>query len=310
MRSPFKSSPKKKKPKRAPAPFIVGVSRSGTTLLRLMLDAHPQLTIPPETQFFSDVAQACRAGATPEQLIELLTAQRRWGDFRLDSGELLQRLRGKEEPGPRFVMRNFYELYAEKQGKPRWGDKTPGYAERIKRINQVLPESRFVHLIRDGRDAALSRSNRAGKDDPIEVTARRWKKRITIAREQGAEVDHYMEMRYEDLVSDPEANVRRVCEFIELDFDSAMLRHHEHASERMAEMNRDLAAEGTKEERTAEDRARSHEKAVEPVSTENVGRWRTEMSEADRTAFEAEAGDLLDELGYGVTGPARRSAGQ
>src|SRR4051812_12799633 len=204
VRSPFKRSSKPKKPKRAPAPFIVGVARSGTTLLRLMLDAHPELTIPPETQFFSEVAQACRADATPEQLIELLTSQRRWGDFGFDSDELLKRLRQKDDPGPRFVMRHFYELYAEKQGKPRWGDKTPGYAERIKRINQVLPESRFIHLIRDGRDAALSRAHRAGKDDPFDVMARRWVRRITTAREQGAEIDHYMEMRYEDLVADPE----------------------------------------------------------------------------------------------------------
>ena len=306
VRNPFKSSPKEKKPKRAPAPFIVGVSRSGTTLLRLMLDAHPELTIPPETQFFSEVAQACRAGASPEELIDLLTSQRRWGDFGLDSNELLERLRQKEDPGPRFVMRNFYGLYAEKQGKPRWGDKTPGYAERIKRINQVLPESRFIHLIRDGRDAALSRAHRAGKDDPFDLMARRWVRRITIAREQGAEIDHYMEMRYEDLVSDPEANVRRVCEFIELDFDPVMLRHHEHAAERMAEMNRDLAAESTKEGRTAEDRARSHEQAVQPVSTANVGRWKTEMSDGDNAAFEAEAGDLLAELGYEVSGVTGR----
>jgi Sulfotransferase family len=302
VRAPFRRQQPEQKPKRFPAPFIVGVSRSGTTLLRLMLDAHPELTIPPETHFFSDVARACRAGATAEELIALLTSQRRWGDFQLDADELLGRLRAKEEPGPRFVLRSFYELYAERQGKPRWGDKTPGYAERIKRINQVLPESRFVHLIRDGRDAALSRARRAHKAEPIEVAASRWKRRILKAREQGAQVEHYLELRYEDLVAEPEAEVRRVCELIELDFDPVMLRYHEHASERMSELDRDLEAESGKRARPAEARRRSHELAVKPPTTEGIGRWRAEMSDQDKARFEAEAGDLLAELGYEPAG--------
>jgi hypothetical protein len=310
VRVPFrKPAQPESKPKRPPAPFIVGVSRSGTTLLRLMLDAHPELTIPPETHFFSDVARACRSGATPEELIGVFTGQRRWGDFQLDADELLQRLRGKDEPGPRFVMRAFYELYAEKQGKPRWGDKTPGYAERIKRIKQVLPESRFIHLIRDGRDAALSRARRAGKAEPVEVAASRWRRRIAIAREQGAEVDHYLELRYEDLVADPEAGVRRVCELIELAFDPVMLRYHEHAAERMTELDRDLAPESGKQGRSAEDRRRSHELAVKPPTTEGIGRWRSEMNDDEKARFEAEAGDLLAELGYELAGAPTPAGG-
>ncbi len=71
------------------------------------------------------------------------------------------------KPAP--VVRAFFELYAEKQGKPRWGDKTPGYTQHIRKISKVLPEARFIHLIRDGRDVTLSRTKTlALKDVPID----------------------------------------------------------------------------------------------------------------------------------------------
>ena len=117
---------RRSRPLGPPAPFIVGVTRSGTTLLRLMLDAHPEMAIPPETHFVPSLIKATRKrGVTCEEAHAIVTGHRQWGDFNLDSAALLQRYCGLDRIDPETTIRAFFELYAEGQGKPRWGDKTP-----------------------------------------------------------------------------------------------------------------------------------------------------------------------------------------
>jgi Sulfotransferase family len=282
----------------APAPFVVGVGRSGTTLLRLMLDAHPELAIGPETQFVPDLIEQAEAGASAGALVDAIVAARTWADFGLAPEELADRASGEDLAG---VLRAFYALYAESRKKPRWGEKTPGYVRRMQPIGDLLGEARFVHLIRDGRDVALSRRARGmGAGKPMAATAELWRKRIDGARRQAKSLDgRYIELRYEDLVADPEPSLRRVCELIELGFDPAMLRHDEGAGERLAELG-DLDAEGSRQARDAGERAGAHVRAKEAASTARTGVWRTEMDAGDRHEFEVVAGPLLRELGYDV----------
>jgi Sulfotransferase family len=292
-----------------PAPFVVGVTRSGTTLLRMMLDAHPQMTIPPETHFIPDLIEASREEhASPERLYEIVVQNRRWGDFHLDAEALRERFAAIVPLNAGDAIRAFFELYAEREGKPRWGDKTPIYINRMMLIERALPEARFIHLIRDGRDAALSRAKRVLKEPtPMYKVAERWRNRIIRAREQGPRLGHYLELRYEDVVLDTEATLRRVCEYIELPYADAMLHYHERAAERMKEMHRDLPPEPGKPLRPADHRLAAHALTSEPPDPSRLGRWRTEMSPADRTAFEDAAGDLLAELGYELESePVRR----
>ena len=292
---------------RAPAPFVVGVTRSGTTLLRMMLDSHPQLAIPPESHFVPDLIEVFQENREPtvDEAMAAIEGNRRWGDFHLDAGELRERLEAIEPLNVSDSLRAFFELYAEKQGKPRWGDKTPIYINRMLLIQRALPEARFVHLIRDGRDAALSRAKRVLTDPtPMPKVAKRWKNRILRAREQADRLPHYLEIHYEDLVRDTEATLREVCEFVELPFDDAMLTYYERAEERMSEMARDLPSEGDKPLRPADHRVEAHKLTQKPPDPSRLGQWREKMSEEDQAAFEEEAGDLLEELGYEVTGKA------
>src|SRR5207247_1437374 len=120
--------------------------------------------------------------------------------------------------------------------------KTPGYATKIRRINRILPEARFVHVIRDGRDVALSLRDRdAGLS--TEQVARRWRHRINRTRRAANHVPEYFEVRYEDLVAEPEATLRHICERIELEWSPRMLDYHQRASKRLEEMAQPLAAE-------------------------------------------------------------------
>jgi hypothetical protein len=284
---------------RQPVPFVVGMNRSGTTLLRMMLDAHPQLTIPPETHFVPDLIKAAREpNATPESALEAMKSAREWGDFGFSDEEMLGRLRALDAIRPGPAVRTFYDAYTEQQGKPRWGEKTPTYVQKMKLIQRAVGEARFIHVIRDGRDVALSVLDRTVRELTAVDIAGRWQKKITKARQDAPKLDHYIEVRYEDLILDTEPALRRICKFIELPWDDAVLSYHERSAERLKEMARALPAEGRAKELSVERRMATHEMTTKPPSADRVARWRTQMSAEQRESFEAVAGGLLEELGY------------
>jgi hypothetical protein len=292
-----------------PAPFVVGATRSGTTLLRLMLDAHPEIAIPSETHFIPDLIKAReKHGAGPDRMLEMLTSHRRWGDFQIEPEELAARWKALPELTGPAAVRAFFELYGEKQGgPPRWGDKTPGYVKRMREIQEYLPEARFVHLIRDGRDVALSILKQSFGPETIEAAAERWRGRVLRGRAQQPYLGFYMEVKFEDLVLDTEGQLRRICEFIELDFDPAMLGYHETAHERLKEKARELPRGKGRDPQSAERRLKSHEKTFEPPNPDLVGGYKRKMDATDRAAYEALAGDLLIELGYEADEPGGRN---
>jgi hypothetical protein len=194
-------------------------------------------------------------------------------------------------------LRAFYALYAARQGKPRWGDKTPMYVRRLADVERVLPEAHFVHLIRDGRDVALSvRDTWAGRDSPIPAQARRWRKDVNRGRSSGRRRSRYLELRFEDLVRDPEEELRRICRFCDLRYADDMLLYHETAQARLAELGDKVLAGGRRARR--EDRLAIHALTGSPPEPQRAGRWRREMSPEELAGFEAVAGGLLAELGY------------
>jgi len=287
-----------------PAPFVVGVGRSGTTLLRLMLDAHPALAIPPETHFLPVLIELFADGAEPSggDLVAAVQTHAGWRDFGMDEAELQALF--AEGGGAAHSIRAFFAAYAARHSKTRWGDKTPVYIESIAQIGATLgDQARFVHLIRDGRDVAVSRGARAVKRGreatPAAEEAETWKGRIEGARAQAAEVEHYLELRYEDLIGDPEATLRKVCDFIAIDFDSAMLDYHEGAEERLSELS-DLPGRGGKV-RPGSERIAAHALTSEPPRADRIERWRTELDAAAVVDYEEVAGDLLAELSYPLT---------
>jgi hypothetical protein len=272
-----------------------------------MLDAHPEVAIPSETHFITEVAKALkRRRRSPEELIEMLVAHKRWGDFHLDPDELLARFRAIRPLNAADATRAFYRLYCDKQGKSRWGDKTPGYVRDMRLISRLLPEARFIHIVRDGRDVALSVIPMSWGPDDVTRAAEVWKERIEGARAQAPRLRHYIEVHYEDVVLDTENVLRRVCDYIELGFDPVMLDYHERAEERLAEMARDLPERPGQVLRPADHRLEAHALTKEPPRTDRVARWRAEMSEADQAAWARVAGDLLEELDYEVPGGAGR----
>lgn len=286
-------------------PVVVGAPRSGTTLLRMMLDAHPDLAVPPETGFLPALAALEGAQAhDPEALAGLIAdfppGMPNWPDFHLSAGKLRDAIAALPAPSPAEAARCFYRLYAERFGKPRWGDKTPVHAFALPAIARLLPEAAVVHIIRDGRDAALSLRPlwfAPGTDMPS--LARHWRDFVSAARQGAAACPRYLEIRYEELVRDPPAVLRGVAAFLDLRFDAAMTEPHRRAAARLAEHEGRRRADGSvllsRERRFAQ-----QWRTTSPPDPSRIGVWRAELTEAERAAFATEAGALLEELGYGA----------
>lgn len=284
----------------APAPFIVGVPRSGTTLLRLMLDAHPDLAIPPETGFLLTIAERPRSAGplSPLELHRLIVRSPNWNDLVLDEDVYLRALRALHPFSVSDGLRVLYRTYAEKFRKIRWGDKTPNNFERMLAITHILPEAHFIHIIRDGRDVSLSLRDMwfaPGRD--MTTLGRYWKGLIEQARREAGRNLRYIEIRYEDLVRKPESTLRDICRFVDLAFDPRMLEYYRTARERLDEVTSWVGPDGTRTV-TKEQRLHNHRLTSFPPVLERVGRWSREMTEDEQVEFESVAGDLLEDLGY------------
>lgn len=294
-----------------PMPIVVGAPRSGTTLLRLMLDAHPALAIPPETGFLRDAARLAAGDASARGALFASITQHppeapNWPDFGLEAAALHAALAAIDTFDVAEGVRAFYRLYAARFGKARYGDKTPLYCLHLPEIEALLPEAHFIHLVRDGRDVALSlRENWFAPARDLAGLARHWTQWVSRARSDGAERRRYLEVRYEELVEKPQTVLERICAFLALPFDAAMLRHHERAAERLAEHGERLRSDGSVALSKTE-RARQQQRALGPPDRTRIQAWRHAMTRDERAGFESVAGPLLRELGYDVAAPASR----
>src|SRR5436190_18735778 len=216
----------------APPVIILGVGRSGTTLLRVMLDRSSELAIPYETFFVPQLAH--RHGRRPDldDFLDDLGRLRTLYDWGISPDDVRPRLREGMTTSEAIVA--IFETYAERQGKPRWGDKTPLYMQQLPLLERLFSDALWVHLVRDGRDAALSflalPAGFSGKTwaQPRTVAqfAARWKVEIDAARALGRRAGgRYLELRYEDVVADPARELGRTCEFASLPWEQAMVEY-------------------------------------------------------------------------------------
>jgi len=286
-----------------PVVFIVGCPRSGTTLLRHIVSAHPQIVITPEAHWIPLWFEK-RIGLTPKglvtvELISELLAHTKFALFRLGREELLT-LAGSGEPiSYASFVTGIFDLYGKKRGKKLVGNKTPDSVRRMDSLHALWPHARFVHLIRDGRDVALSMMNwpkvqhkkpgtfATWKDDPVSTAALWWELNVRRGREAGESLgpELYCEMQYEHLVAHPEQESAALCAFLGLPYDESMLHFHE------AFVNTD-AHLGARHD-------------WQPI-TPSLRDWGTQMLAEDIELFEAAVGDLLDELGYARAFPHPR----
>jgi hypothetical protein len=268
--------------------IVLGVGRSGTTLLRVMLDRSSQIAIPYESFFVTPLAH--RHGKRPNiaDFLDDLGRFYQLYEWGITPDDVRPRLHEGMTTGEAIAA--VFEVYAEHEGKPRWGDKTPLYMQHLPLLEKLFPDALWVHLVRDGRDAALSflelPEGFSGKTWALPRSAAqfaaRWRTEILAARRLGAHVGHrYLELRYEDLVTEPERELRRVCGHASLEWEPAMLEHANAPDVSSMPEHRNLAQ----------------------PPTPGLRDWRTQMSREDALAFEQVAGDVLRSGGYELLEP-------
>ena len=203
--------------------FIIGVFRSGTTLLRYALDSHPSLAIPPESDFLVSLRDVV---AAPRSIAGL-------DSLGFDRDHVVSRCQEFAE--------YFFANYAKTKGKPRWGDKSPLYVEQLDWISELFPDAQFVHIFRHPLDQIHSFT--AGGRQPMvpipgEFTAvdedvriqsaRWWKSQVEgqLRHLEGAG-DRSIAVCYGHLCSDPESTLRRILDFLGEPWDERVLRFND-----------------------------------------------------------------------------------
>jgi hypothetical protein len=267
----------------APPVLVLGVRRSGTTLLRVVLDRHSELAVPDESYFVPQLADRHAGSVDVDEFVDDLRRLPTLREWEVSADAVRARLRPGMELGEAVAA--VYEAFAESRGKSRWGDKTPMYMQHLRLLERLFPTALYVHLVRDGRDAALSFLSMPrgivtegwGHPRTPAGFACQWRSEVLAARALGGRTGkRYLELRYEELVADAAGAVARICAFAGLPYEPAML---EYAG-------------------TVDVSSKPHQQRLRQAPTPGVRDWRRQMAPEDVAAFEAVAGDLLGELVY------------
>jgi LPS sulfotransferase NodH len=268
--------------------FLIGVARSGTTLLSLMLDSHSRIAIPYESHFIVPYYRDRQRWSDlhdPARRIELVTsilrepAVRHWDQqLQLDEIDLdrCTSLAGTVEA--------VFSAYARRCGKEIWGDKTPSYTAEIHILNKLFPNARFVHIIRDGRDVARSLVEQWWGPNDFMTALRYWSETVSCARKmlQMLPEDRFVEVKFEDLVADPVREVRKVTDLLGVAFEPDMVNRYTAKAR----------------EKVGEHANRHHVHLSERPSPKQAFKWREALTPADQAVAHEIAGPVLAELGY------------
>ncbi|MFL5845697.1 MAG: sulfotransferase family protein [Solirubrobacteraceae bacterium] len=279
------------RPKR---PVLIGACpRSGTTLLRGILDNHPDLAVVGETNFIFWIVRHradwgnLKKEANRRKLAEWLFDGEGRGQKRVQGGtprdEAVQRMvDGGTSLGSMFDA--IFQMYADRHGKARWGDKRPGYAGFIELMFELYPDAQFVNLVRDPRGAVASQLP-LGWDKPgteLASSFATWETSIQRVDAFAPKLrpDQLIDVRFEDLVRDPLGEIRKVCEWATLSADE------ETVARMVTGKRRGSFREGW------------HDRLNDEIDTTPIDNWRARMKPAQLAFVQQVGAEHFARLGY------------
>ena len=253
--------------------FIVGVPRSGTTLLRLILTSHSDICIPPESTFFLDLenryGKSTDLSQKIDDFIEEIYQDNKFQDWQVDQNKLRQKLSAIKPLTYAQAVATVYRSYLE-QKKPNakiWGDKNPFYYYQVDKILKYFPQARFVNIIRDVR-AIYSSIKKVSKlsswiiDSPASYVTEKWTDNAKFVEEHSAN-DIIYHIHYENLILDPELSIRQLCDWLGIKFESKMLEFYQ---------------ENLDKKLVPRDRLSWHYNTLKPIKAELANSWKDELS--------------------------------
>lgn len=280
--------------------FIIGRPRSGTTLLRTLLDAHPAVNVPPEYPIILDLFN--RFGTSPlwnshtrEKLLQTFKKPLTF-DFwnydylRIDEQALkndLEKIEGRVPLSK--VVRLFYfhsQSVFTKENIQLLGDKNPVYALYTRQFMRWFPDARFLFITRDYRDNLVSMRKFDWEAPHPVLQAWRWKYITHLMLRLKREYPHRIFMfRYEDLVAQPEEWLRKICSFLQIPYNPVMLSFHEKAEEGFSFIDKETLL-------------KYHDSLVKPINTSTIGLWREKLSSREVQLMDTTVGVHAEKAGY------------
>jgi hypothetical protein len=270
--------------------FMFGMERSGTTLLSMIIGAHPDVDVPLATtgmwfSFYEQVQQRynnlTNAADLDHLLDDVLSHDRvKIWNTRLDREEI----RSKLMPGCfGSVISAVHQQRAEVENKKYWMNMDIATLDNMHIVNEWFPAARFVHILRDGRDVALSHQTMPYGAGNIGECATAWLNRIGQNLRMGHMLgkERYIAFRYEDLVDKTEETLKCICQFCGINYSQEMLSYSD-----------------TVDRRVPKDKMWLWPALKDAPRRDKMYRWKSSMTENQRIVFEGIAGELLDELGY------------
>ncbi len=263
--------------------FVIGSQRSGTSFLYRLIQKYLKIGFGRDNglfvrkmkmlDYYGDLKNDANLRRLLTDILNEPDVKRRFPELEIDVDAFISQMDERTYPE---LVRRFYAEWAYLKGANRWGGKTPDYSIYTAELLELFPDAKFVHIIRDGRDVALSLFRLDwGAKSPI-VAAKHWKERVEAACNFGRTLDdsQYLEIRYEHLVQFPEEIFENLIHFLDWEDDRYKI---------IDQFNRGI---------------------VGKVRRDNFNKWKTQMSRRHIRAFEQVAGDLLKRLGYNTTLPA------
>lgn len=279
--------------------FIIGSPRSGTTLLRLMLNNHQNMIVPPECGFAVWFYEKYHSLGFSESVIDAfvqdVSTARKIETWNLDYAKLREYIITSGASSYSQAVSTVYEFYGHSSKKKfnRWGDKNNFYLRHIKTLCALYPSAQFIHIIRDGRDIACSykalrKSKLVSKyapDLPVDINeiAREWAENIQQIRESFEELSpaQVFEVRYEDVVSQPTQELHRICRYLGESYDPAMELYYINNQEPVEFLQWKA-------------------KTLEKPTDSEVGKYRRELTGAEIEEFERISSRILKVYNYSI----------
>lgn len=250
--------------------FIIGVGRSGTTMLQRLLNRHSLVCVPDETHFIpkqrNNFLKLIRKDERHLAITQINAVEKvkEW-----NVSVSVEDIRGCDGVAAYArVIDLIMTRRAGKEGKVYWGEKTPSYILEIPTLHQLFPKARFIHIYRDGRDVALSVMPLSWGPNNSYAAGKWWRSCIqTLQKDRKRLNDQFLEVKYEDFIRHPGCHMQQICGFLELPYEEQILEGYE-------------------------------------IKSHNFAKWKNKfyMSDTELKAFEVSAGDLLKELDYELAG--------
>ena len=243
--------------------FIIGVGRSGTSLLQSILNSHSKISFLPETQFLRNYVFKKNVSINKSNYKEIISQLEK--DPRFSRLNICPKIVIEKSKNMIDVYRNITNFFLKNKNKEIIGDKDPKIIENIEVLNYFFPNSKIIHIIRDPRDVVLSRTKaRWSKKYPYFMHSIIYYLQMTLGRKMLYKYynkNNFYEIKYEDLIKDPDYELKKICNFLEVEYENNILNYH-----------------NSSKELVSKDEFEWKKETFNPVDNKNFNKWKKEFN--------------------------------